>query len=99
MQIGLLTTMGLASKNAILMIEFAEHAEKQGKRVIDAALEAARLRLRPIPMTSLPFIFGMLPLAVATGDDRIGRREGKGVVVCGEVGGRRFVKKKKEEIN
>src|SRR3546814_16456779 len=46
MQIGLLTTMGLASKNAILMIEFAEQAEKQGKRVIDAALEAARIRLQ-----------------------------------------------------
>jgi multidrug efflux pump len=66
-QIGLLTTMGLAAKNAILMIEFAEQAEKQGKRVIDAALEAARIRLRPILMTSLAFIFGVLPLAIATG--------------------------------
>ena len=67
MQIGLLTTMGLAAKNAILMIEFAEQAEKQGKRVIDAALEAARIRLRPILMTSLAFIFGVLPLALSTG--------------------------------
>src|SRR3546814_19329804 len=67
MQIGLLTTMGLASKNAILMIEFAEQAEKQGKRVIDAALEAARIRLRPILMTSFAFIFGVLPLAISTG--------------------------------
>ncbi|TPG43467.1 efflux RND transporter permease subunit [Sphingomonas koreensis] len=67
MQIGLLTTMGLASKNAILMIEFAEQAEKEGKRVIDAALEAAKLRLRPILMTSFAFIFGVLPLAIATG--------------------------------
>ena len=67
LQIGLLTTMGLAAKNAILMIEFAEQAEKQGKRVIDAAVEAARIRLRPILMTSFAFIFGVLPLALATG--------------------------------
>jgi multidrug efflux pump len=67
LQIGLLTTMGLAAKNAILMIEFAERAEKEGKRVIDAALEAARIRLRPILMTSLAFIFGVLPLALSTG--------------------------------
>jgi multidrug efflux pump len=67
LQIGLLTTMGLAAKNAILMIEFAEQAEKQGKRVIEAAIEAARIRLRPILMTSFAFIFGTLPLAIATG--------------------------------
>jgi len=67
LQIGLLTTMGLASKNAILMIEFAEQAEREGKRVIDAALEAARIRLRPILMTSFAFIFGVLPLAISTG--------------------------------
>ncbi|MEW9854328.1 efflux RND transporter permease subunit [Novosphingobium sp. M1R2S20] len=67
LQIGLLTTMGLAARNAILMIEFAEQAEKRGKRVIDAALEAARIRLRPILMTSFAFIFGVLPLALATG--------------------------------
>ncbi|WP_066651905.1 MULTISPECIES: efflux RND transporter permease subunit [Sphingomonas] len=67
LQIGLLTTMGLAAKNAILMIEFAEQAEKQGKRVIEAAIEAARIRLRPILMTSLAFIFGVLPLAISTG--------------------------------
>ncbi|KQS01327.1 multidrug transporter [Sphingomonas sp. Leaf357] len=67
LQIGLLTTMGLAAKNAILIVEFAEQAEKKGKRVIDAALEAARLRLRPILMTSLAFIFGVLPLAISTG--------------------------------
>jgi multidrug efflux pump len=67
LQIGLLTTMGLAAKNAILMIEFAEQAERQGKRVIDAALEAARIRLRPILMTSFAFIFGVVPLAIASG--------------------------------
>ncbi|AZI37027.1 putative multidrug resistance protein [Caenibius tardaugens NBRC 16725] len=67
MQIGLLTTMGLATKNAILIIEFAEAAEKKGMRIIDAALEGARLRIRPILMTSLAFGFGVLPLALATG--------------------------------
>ena len=67
LQIGLLTTMGLASKNAILMVEFADRAERQGKRIIEAALEAARIRLRPILMTSFAFIFGVLPLALSTG--------------------------------
>ena len=67
LQVGLITTMGLAAKNAILMVEFAERAEKEGKRVIDAALEAARIRLRPILMTSFAFIFGVMPLAIATG--------------------------------
>lgn len=67
LQIGLLTTMGLAAKNAILLIEFAEQAERKGARVIDAALEAARIRLRPILMTSFAFVFGVLPLALASG--------------------------------
>jgi multidrug efflux pump len=67
LQIGLLTTMGLSAKNAILMIEFAEQEEKKGKRIIDAAMEAAKIRLRPILMTSCAFIFGVLPLAIASG--------------------------------
>jgi len=67
LQVGLITTMGLSAKNAILMVEFAERAERQGQRVIDAAIEAARIRLRPILMTSFAFIFGVLPLALATG--------------------------------
>jgi multidrug efflux pump len=66
-QVGLLTTMGLSAKNAILIVEFAEQAEKQGKKPLEAALEAARIRLRPILMTSLAFIFGVLPLAISTG--------------------------------
>jgi multidrug efflux pump len=66
-QVGLLTTMGLSAKNAILIVEFAEMAEKEGKSALDAAMEAARLRLRPILMTSLAFIFGVLPLAISTG--------------------------------
>jgi len=67
LQIGLLTTMGLASKNAILMIEFAEQEEKKGRRIIEAVVTAARIRLRPILMTSFAFIFGVLPLALSTG--------------------------------
>jgi len=66
-QVGLLTTMGLATKNAILIIQFAVAAEKQGLSAIEAAMEGARVRLRPILMTSLAFIFGVLPLAIATG--------------------------------
>ncbi len=66
-QVGLLTTMGLSAKNAILIVEFAEQAERQGKSAIDAALEASRLRLRPILMTSFAFMFGVVPLAISTG--------------------------------
>ncbi len=66
-QVGLITTIGLAAKNAILIVEFAEEARRDGKDVVEAALAAARTRLRPILMTSLAFIFGVIPLAVATG--------------------------------
>jgi multidrug efflux pump len=66
-QVGLLTTMGLSAKNAILIVEFAEQAERQGASALDAAVEGARLRLRPILMTSLAFIAGVFPLAIATG--------------------------------
>lgn len=66
-KVGLLTTIGLASKNAILIVEFARDLEAQGKNIIAAILEAARMRIRPIVMTSLAFILGVLPLAVASG--------------------------------
>jgi multidrug efflux pump len=66
-QVGLLTTIGLSAKNAILIVEFAEFAEERGKSPLEAALEAARLRLRPILMTSLAFVAGVIPLAIATG--------------------------------
>jgi multidrug efflux pump len=66
-QVGLLTTMGLAAKNAILIIEFAEAAYRSGKSAVDSAIEAARLRLRPILMTSLAFVAGVTPLALAGG--------------------------------
>jgi multidrug efflux pump len=66
-QVGLITIIGLAAKNAILIIEFAKDLEAEGKSPIDAALEAAHLRFRPIIMTSLAFILGTLPLAIASG--------------------------------
>lgn len=66
-QVGLLTTMGLAAKNAILIVEFAELSWLQGKDAFSAAVEAARLRFRPILMTSLAFIAGVIPLAIASG--------------------------------
>jgi multidrug efflux pump len=66
-QVGLLTTIGLSAKNAILIVQFADEAEKGGATPREAALEAARLRLRPILMTSLAFVAGVFPLAVSTG--------------------------------
>ncbi len=66
-QVGLLTTVGLSAKNAILIVEFAKALHDRGKEVVEAALEAARMRLRPILMTSLAFILGVLPLAIAHG--------------------------------
>jgi multidrug efflux pump len=66
-QVGLLTTIGLACKNAILIVEFAEIARRKGMGLVDAALQAARVRLRPILMTSIAFIAGVLPLALAWG--------------------------------
>jgi multidrug efflux pump len=66
-QIGLLVLVGLAAKNAILIVEFAVELRHKGKSVLDAAVEAGELRLRPIVMTSLAFIFGCVPLAIAMG--------------------------------
>jgi HAE1 family hydrophobic/amphiphilic exporter-1/multidrug efflux pump len=66
-QVALLTTVGLSAKNAILIVEFAEAAYLGGKGLVESAVEAARLRLRPILMTSLAFIAGVMPLAVSTG--------------------------------
>ncbi|MDB5423555.1 MAG: transporter, hydrophobe/amphiphile efflux family [Phenylobacterium sp.] len=66
-QVGLLTTMGLASKNAILIVEFAKDRREQGMPLADAVLEAVRIRLRPILMTSLAFIAGVFPLAISNG--------------------------------
>ena len=66
-QVGLLTTIGLASKNAILIVEFAKELHEQGRSLADAAIEACRMRLRPIIMTSLAFVLGVVPLAISTG--------------------------------
>ncbi|CAN7254566.1 efflux RND transporter permease subunit [Paraburkholderia sp. SIMBA_054] len=67
-QVGLLTTVGLSAKNAILIVEFARELQiKEGMTAVQAALEAARLRLRPILMTSLAFVLGVLPLAISNG--------------------------------
>jgi multidrug efflux pump len=66
-QVGLLTTMGLAAKSAILIVEFAKHYYDNGSTLVDAVTQAARQRLRPIIMTSLAFMFGVLPLALASG--------------------------------
>jgi len=66
-QVGLLTTVGLSAKNAILIVEFAKDLQHQGMSAYDAAVEAARLRLRPILMTSMAFVLGVFPLAVSDG--------------------------------
>ncbi|MGV8842780.1 MAG: efflux RND transporter permease subunit [Pseudomonas sp.] len=66
-QVGLLTTVGLASKNAILIVEFAKELHEQGRSLSEAAMEACRMRLRPIIMTSLAFALGVLPLAISSG--------------------------------
>ena len=72
-QIGLVMLIGLSSKNAILIVEFAEQLRAKGSSIEDAAIEAARIRLRPILMTSLAFILGVLPLVLATGAGKAGR--------------------------
>ncbi|WP_407316448.1 efflux RND transporter permease subunit [Pseudomonas sp. nanlin1] len=80
-QVGLLTTVGLAAKNAILIVEFAKHLQEQGNSVVEATLTAVRQRLRPILMTSLAFMFGVLPLALSSGAGSAGRQAiGTGVL-------------------
>ncbi|MEG5264517.1 efflux RND transporter permease subunit [Pseudomonas sp. JDS28PS106] len=66
-QVGLLTTIGLAAKNAILIVEFAKELHEQGRTLVEAAMEACRMRLRPIIMTSMAFILGVVPLAISSG--------------------------------
>jgi len=80
-QVGLITIIGLSAKNAILIIEFAKDLQAQGKTAVEAALEAAHLRFRPIVMTSLAFILGTLPLAISTGAGSASQRAiGTGVI-------------------
>jgi HAE1 family hydrophobic/amphiphilic exporter-1 len=73
-QIGLVMLIGLAAKNSILIVEFAEQLRAKGRSLVDAAIEAAELRLRPILMTSFAFILGVIPLAIASGAGAQGRR-------------------------
>jgi HAE1 family hydrophobic/amphiphilic exporter-1/multidrug efflux pump len=81
LQIGLVTLVGLAAKNAILIVEFAAQNQKHGMSAREAAIEAARLRFRPIVMTSLAFIFGVMPLAISSGAGAASRHSiGTGVV-------------------
>jgi HAE1 family hydrophobic/amphiphilic exporter-1 len=75
--------VGLTAKNAILIVEFAKERLKQGRPLVDAALEGARLRLRPILMTSFAFIFGCLPLWIADGAGAAARRMLGTTVVAG----------------
>ncbi len=73
-QIGLVMLIGLAAKNSILIVEFAEQLRGQGRSIVDAAIEASELRLRPILMTSFAFILGVIPLAIASGAGKMGRQ-------------------------
>lgn len=84
-QVGLLMLIGLASKNAILIVEFAEQLQRQGMGLMKSAVEAARLRLRPILMTSIAFILGVLPLVFATGAGSAGRHSVGTTVVGGMI--------------
>jgi len=80
-QVGLITIIGLSAKNAILIIEFAKDLQAQGKGVIESALAAAHMRFRPILMTSMAFMLGVLPLAIATGAGSASQRAiGTGVI-------------------
>ena len=79
--VGLITIIGLAAKNAVLIIEFAKDVQARGKSAVDAVLEAAHLRFRPILMTSMAFILGVLPLVIASGAGSAGQRAiGTGVM-------------------
>ena len=85
-QIGLIVLIGLAAKNAILIVEFARQKEAEGLSRVEAAVEACRIRLRPILMTSLAFIFGVVPLVIATGPGAEMRRALGTAVFSGMIG-------------
>ena len=85
-EIGLVVLVGLAAKNAILIVEFAKQAQEQGKSRFEAAVEAAQTRLRPILMTSLAFIFGVVPLVFASGAGAEMRQSLGTAVFAGMIG-------------
>ena len=85
-QIGLVVLVGLACKNAILIVEYARQLHQEGRSVFEATVEASRLRLRPILMTSFAFIFGVVPLMVASGAGAEMRRSLGTAVFCGMLG-------------
>jgi hydrophobic/amphiphilic exporter-1 (mainly G- bacteria), HAE1 family len=84
-QIGLIMLIGLSAKNAILIVEFAQAELDKGESIVDAALNGARLRLRPILMTSFAFIFGLMPLWTALGAGAVARRLIGTVTIVGMV--------------
>ena len=113
-QVAVLTTIGLGAKNAILIVEFARELHEQGRSALDAAVEAAKLRMRPILMTSMAFLLGVLPLALANGAGSASQNE-IGIAVIGgmlastfigpflvpmffEVVSRRFGRPKREPV-
>lgn len=85
-QVGLVLLVGLSAKNAILIVEFAREARAKGQDVLDAATEASRLRFRPILMTSLAFILGVLPLVTASGAGAVSRQSVGTAVFAGMIG-------------
>jgi len=85
-QVGLVLLVGLAAKNAILIVEFAREARARGKEVLEATIEASRLRFRPILMTSFAFIFGVLPLVTASGAGAVSRQSVGTAVFAGMIG-------------
>ncbi|NWO02723.1 MAG: efflux RND transporter permease subunit [Idiomarinaceae bacterium] len=86
-QVGLLTTVGVSARNAILIVEFAKDLQAQGKDLLEATLEAVRIRLRPVLMTSLAFIFGVMPLALSDGAGAASRNALGTSVIGGMLGG------------
>jgi HAE1 family hydrophobic/amphiphilic exporter-1 len=81
-QIGLVMLIGLVAKNSILIVEFAKELHEQGKSILEAAMESARVRLRPILMTALAFVVGLMPLVIASGAGA-GARRSLGTAVVG----------------